>query len=70
MDKLDDEQLEGSSYVFIYKKETFEIHKVNDIQVSFWVESKTKRISQIKIYKNDLSVFMVYISQRKSRWHE
>ena len=67
MDKLDDEQLEGSSYVFKYKKGTFEIYKVNDIQVSFCVESKTKRISQLKIYKNDLSVFMVYISLQKSR---
>ena len=43
MQKLDDEQLEGSGFVFQEIEEvTLEIYKVNDIQASSWVELPEK----------------------------
>ena len=56
MQKLDDEQLEGSGFVFQEIEEvTLEIYKVNDIQASSWVElpEKYKKNKSIVNIKNE-----------------
>ena len=61
MQKLDDEQLEGSGFVFQEIEEVIlEINKVNDIQASSWVELPGKykdSKSIIKIKNNDQYCF-------------
>ena len=53
MQKLDDEQLEGSGFVFQeIKVVILEIHKVNDIQASSWVELPPK-------YRNSQSILNI-----------
>ena len=53
MQKLDDEQLEGSGFVFQEITEVIlEIYKVNDIQASSWVELPEK-------YKNNKSILNI-----------
>ena len=53
MQKLDDEQLEGSGFVFQEIKEVLlEIYKINDIQASSWVELPEK-------YKNNKSIINI-----------
>ena len=56
MQKLDNEQLEGSGFVFQEIEEvTLEIYKVNDIQASSWVKlpEKCKKNKSIVNIKND-----------------
>ena len=61
MQKLDDEQLEGSGFVFQEIEEVIlEIYKVNDIQASSWVELPGKykdSKSIINIKNNDQYCF-------------
>ena len=53
MQKLDDEQLEGSGFQFQEKEEVIlEIYKVNDIQASSWVGLPPK-------YKNSQSILNI-----------
>ena len=50
MQKIDDEQLEGSGFRFEELEEVIlEIYKINDIKASLWVESPPK-------YKNNKSI--------------
>ena len=62
MQKLDDEQLEGSGFVFQKIEEVIlEIYKVNDIQASSWVELPGKykdSKSIINIKNNDQYCFL------------
>ena len=66
MQKLDDEQLEGSGFVFQEIEEvTLEIYKVNDIQASSWVElpekfKKNKSIINIKMKINFVFFYGVF----------
>ena len=56
MQKLDDEQLEGSGFVFQEIEEgTLKIYKVNDIQATSWVElpEKNKKNLSIVNIKNE-----------------
>ena len=65
MQKLDDEQLEGSSFVLNGIDDVIlEIYKVNDIQASSWVElpEKFRNIkSIINIKNNDQFCFLMCI---------
>ena len=61
MQKLDDEQLEGSGFVFQYRVDgLIEIYKVNDIQASSYIElpEKYKNNKTIITIKNQDHVFL------------
>ena len=75
MQKLDDEQLEGSGFVFQCIVEVMiEKHQVNDIQASSWVELPEKYMNKksLKNIKNKdqfcflWCIFSLFVSSRGS----
>ena len=72
MQKLDEERLERSGFVFqCIVDVTLQIHKVNDIQASLWVElpeNYNNDKSIINMKKRSILFSMVHFIQFVSSW--